>query len=75
MSAASLLGSQYKQKRYRHLFGMDLDPRYAPAFSKNNGGAPLIEKDLLLLSDQEFRALLKKYNPRGPRHCQKLLFS
>ena len=74
MSAASLLGSQYKKKRYRHLFGMDLDPRYAPAFSKNNGGAPLIEKDLLLLSDQEFRALLKKYNPRGPRHCQKLLF-
>ena len=53
-SAASFLGSQFKGPRYNHLFGVDIDNQYAPSFSRNNDGAPLLVLDILALESEVF---------------------
>ena len=61
--AASMLGSQFRGPRWRHLFGIDVNPKFGPSFSLNNDGAPLLAMDILTLSVDDFDKLLASYAP------------
>jgi len=61
--AASMLGSQFRGPRWRHLFGIDVNPKFGPSFSLNNDGAPLLAMDILTLSVDDFYKLLASYAP------------
>ena len=55
--AASMLGSQLFGPLFRHLFGLEKEKKYGPAFSMNNGGAPMLSLDVFLeLTAEKFMA-------------------
>lgn len=69
--AASMCGSQFKGKKFKHLFGLDVLSRYAPSFERNNDAAPLIIVDINTLTKPAFRTLVDKH---GGKTVKRLIF-
>ena len=67
--AASMLGSQLFGPLFRHLFGLEKEKKYGPAFSMNNGGAPMLSLDVFLeLTAEKFIGLLERYTEDDVTH-------
>ena len=40
-----MLSSQWTGKNFKHIAGLDINPKYGKTFSKNTGGAPLQDNE------------------------------
>ena len=57
-----MLSSQWTGKNFKHIAGLDINPKYGKTFSKNTGGAPLVKCDLFKITRRWALQFKKKYD-------------